>query len=140
MSNIIVSIESNKLEPEKLREMINAEGCGSIISFVGITRGNDKLIKIKELVFDAWEERLPLILNEIAEKSILKFGIQSVVLAHRIGSVGPMEPIVCIHVSSIHRTEGFEACSWLIDELKSQAPLWKKEVREDGIVWKQGLG
>jgi len=35
---------------------------------------------------------------------------------------------------------GFKACSWLIDELKLQAPLWKKEVRSDGEIWKQGLG
>ena len=55
-------------------------------------------------------------------------------------SGGPGEPTVCIHVASAHRAEGVEACSWLIDELKRQAPLWKKEVRADGEIWKAGLG
>ena len=47
---------------------------------------------------------------------------------------------MCIHVGSAHRAEGCEACSWLIDELKRQAPLWKKEIRADGEIWKTGLG
>ena len=70
----------------------------------------------------------------------IEFSVQSVVMAHRTGVVLPQEPIVCIHVGSAHRAEGFEACSWLISELKSQAPLWKKEVRADGEIWKAGLG
>jgi molybdopterin synthase catalytic subunit len=52
----------------------------------------------------------------------------------------PGEDIVCIHVASPHRKEGFEACAWLIDALKAQAPVWKKEVRADGAHWKEGLG
>ena len=79
-------------------------------------------------------------LRSIADQSISKFGVKSVVMAHRIGSVKPDENIVCIHVGSAHRSEGFSACSWLISELKKQAPLWKKEIREDGEFWKAGLG
>ena len=67
-------------------------------------------------------------------------GCGSVVIAHRTGSVEPGDTIVCIHVGSEHRKEGFAACSWLISELKNQAPLWKKEIREDGEYWKSGLG
>ncbi len=95
---------------------------------------------MKRLEFDAWEDRLPEVLSRIAKQSISEFGVKSVVMAHRIGSVGPRENIVCIHVGSAHREEGFSACSWLISELKNQAPLWKKEVREDGEFWKAGLG
>ncbi len=120
--------------------MLDSEGCGSVISFVGLTRGEEGGTKVERLEFDAWEERLPGVLNEIAERAIELFGVLSVVMAHRTGSVGPGEPIVCIHVASPHRAEGFEACSWLIDELKRQAPLWKKEIRADGEVWKAGLG
>ncbi len=68
------------------------------------------------------------------------FGVHSIVLSHRTGFVEPGQEIVCIHVGSTHRVEGFTACSWLISELKSQAPLWKKEIRDDGEFWKAGLG
>jgi len=111
-----------------------------VVSFVGLTRGEDDGIAVERLEFDAWEEKLPDVLNNLAEQAINQFGVKSVVMVHRTGSVDPGEPIVCIHVASPHRAEGFEACSWPIDELKHQAPLWKKEVRADGEIWKAGLG
>ena len=111
-----------------------------MVSFVGVTRGEEGGSMVERLEFEAWEEELPRVLGEIANKSISKFEVKSVVIAHRIGSVEPGETIVCIHVGSAHREEGFSACSWLISELKKQAPLWKKEVRDDGEFWKSGLG
>ena len=140
MTHVRVLIESERLDPEELREMLVVDGCGSVVSFVGLTRGEDHGVAVERLEFDAWEERLPGVLNELAEQALGQFGVSSVVLAHRTGSVGPGEPIVCIHIGSPHRAEGFEACSWLIDELKRQAPLWKKEIRADGEIWKAGLG
>ena len=95
---------------------------------------------MKRLEFDAWEDKLPDVLRRIANDSIKQFGVRSVVISHRIGTVEPGEDIVCIHVGSKHRKEGFSACSWIISELKNQAPLWKKEIRDDGEFWKSGLG
>ena len=140
MARVRVFVEPERLDPEELREMLDSEGCGSVVSFVGLTRGEEQGTKVERLEFDVWEERLPEVLSELAEHAIELFGVFSVVIAHRTGSVGPGESIVCIHVASPHRAEGFEACSWLIDQLKRQAPLWKKEVRADGEVWKAGLG
>ena len=140
MTRVRVLIEPEQLDPDDLREMLDSDGCGSVVSFVGLTRGEDDGVTVERLEFDAWDERLTIVLAELAEQALGQFGVSSVVLAHRTGSVGPGEPIVCIHVGSPHRAEGFEACSWLIDELKRQAPLWKKEIRTDGEVWKAGLG
>ena len=135
-----VRIESGSLDPADLRNLIDVSNCGSVVSFVGLTRGIEEGTKVKRLEFDAWEETLPAVLEELANNAISKFSVHSVLIAHRVGSVSPSEPIVCIHVASMHRKEGFSACSWLISELKNQAPLWKKEVREDGEFWKGGLG
>ena len=137
---VIIRIEESELDPNFLRSLLNIEGCGSVVSFVGLTRGDDNGIKVKRLEFDAWENKLNHILSDIAKTSIDKFSVKSVLVAHRIGIVEPSEPIVCIHVGSKHRAAGFEACSWLINQLKLQEPLWKKEVRSDGEIWKQGLG
>mgnify|MGYP000847814389 CR=1 FL=1 len=140
MAHVRVSIEPERLDPDNLRRDLQVDGCGSVVSFVGLTRGDDDGVEVERLEFDAWTERLPVVLNDIAEQALVRFGVSSVVIAHRTGSVGPGEPIVCIHVASAHRASGFEACSWMIDELKRQAPLWKKEIRADGEVWKAGLG
>ena len=137
---IIIRIEKENLDPNFLRSLVDVDGCGSVVSFVGLTRGDDNGVKVERLEFDSWEDKLENILSEIARTSIDKFGIKSVLIAHRTGAVEPSEPIVCIHVGSRHRAAGFEACSWLINQLKLQAPLWKKEVRSDGEIWKQGIG
>ena len=140
MARVVVRVAEETLDPEALRSLIDTEGCGSVVSFVGLTRGVDDGVEVEKLEFDAWEEMLPSILQGLGIEAVEKFSVSSVVMAHRTGVVLPEEPIVCIHVGSPHRAEGFEACSWLISELESQAPLWKKEVRADGEVWKAGLG
>ena len=140
MSQVIVRVENESLDPDSLRKLINLEGSGSIVSFIGVTRESEGDASVDWLEFDSWAEKLPSVLENLAFQSIYNFSVNSVVIAHRVGTVLPKEPIVCIHVSSTHRAEGFEACSWLISELKKQAPLWKKEVRSDGEFWKSGLG
>ena len=135
-----IEVATEKLDIAKLRGLIDIRGCGSIVSFVGVTRDIEDGFSVKSLEFDSWQDKLPDVLNRIAHESISEFGVTSVAIAHRIGSVEPGEDIVCIHVGSAHREEGFSACSWLISELKKQAPLWKKEIREDGEFWKSGLG
>jgi len=52
---IIILVEKENLNPEQLRSVIDVDGCGSVVSFVGLTRGEDNEIKVKRLEFDAWE-------------------------------------------------------------------------------------
>ena len=137
---VTVQVESENLEPNQLLENLIVSDSGAVVSFTGLTRQQEEGVRVFSLDFDAWEEQLPKVLEDLANRSITEFGVESVVIAHRIGSVGPTEPIVSIHVASKHRKEAFQACSWLIDSLKAQAPLWKKENREDGTFWKEGLG
>ncbi len=137
---VTVQVEHENLDPNLLLEKLIVSNSGAIVSFTGLTRGDENGIKVYSLDFDAWEEQLPDVLRELGKKSLIQFGVESVAIAHRVGTVGPEEPIVAIHVASRHRKEAFEACSWLIDSLKSQAPLWKRENREDGAHWKEGLG
>jgi len=137
---IIVEEAPLVLDAQALLERLPTNGCGAIVSFVGITREYEQGHDVLRLEFDAWKDRLVPVLQQLAEEAIETFNVKAVALAHRTGSVGPQEPIVAIHVASPHRKEGFEACSWLIDELKRQAPIWKKEVTTAGETWKEGLG
>ena len=137
---VTVDVEHGNLDPNLLLKKLMVSNSGAVVSFTGLTRGNEDGFKVYSLDFDAWEEQLPKVLRDLGEKSLKEFGVESVAIAHRVGSVGPGEPIVAIHVASRHRKEAFQACSWLIDSLKYQAPLWKKENREDGTYWKEGLG
>lgn len=137
---IIIEEANDGLDPDALRSQLSVDGCGAIVSFLGITRGHDNDEPVIRLEFDAWQNELSGVLHNLAEQAITLFSLNSVAIAHRTGKVEPMEPIVSIHVASPHRKEAFEGCSWLIDELKRQAPLWKKEVKPSGETWKAGLG
>jgi molybdopterin synthase catalytic subunit len=138
--NVIIEVATSTLDYDGLRDKLNFSGCGCIVSFIGITRGQDDGEAVLRLEFDAWQDRLEEVLRELAKQAINRFSILGIAMSHRVGSVTPEEPIVAIHVGAAHRAEGFTACSWLIDELKSQAPLWKKEVKSSGENWKAGLG
>ncbi|MAF93793.1 hypothetical protein CMO85_03915 [Candidatus Woesearchaeota archaeon] len=141
MSGVVLVEEAPEvLKPNELRHRMNTEGCGAVVSFVGLTRETEGEADVYRLEFDAWQDKLTPVLSRLAEEAIAQFGVRSVAMAHRTGSVGPQEPIVAIHVGSAHRKEAFQACEWLIDELKRQAPIWKKEVTSMGETWKEGLG
>jgi len=128
------------LDHQGLLDKLDLSGCGAVVSFLGITRGHDDGVEIYRLEFDAWQDKLGNVLHQLAETAIEKFGIAKVAMAHRTGPVNVSENIVSIHVASPHRKQAFQACEWLIDELKIQAPIWKKEVSEHGEKWKAGLG
>jgi len=137
---IFIQEASTSLDVDDLRSMLHTEGCGAIVSFIGITRGMDEGEEVLRLEFDAWQEKLSQTLRSLAEDAMSQFSLHSIAMAHRTGTVAAGENIVAIHVASPHRKEAFEGCSWLIDELKKQAPLWKKEVKPSGETWKAGLG
>ncbi len=138
--NIVIEDAPDALDVEALRHRLDISGCGSIVSFVGITRDSDNGEEVIALEFEAWQKQLSATLQSLAKSAIAEFGVHGVAMAHRTGKVLPGENIVAIHVASPHRREGFAACSWLIDELKASAPLWKKEVKASGETWKSGLG
>jgi len=138
--HILIENAIEKINADQLKSKMNLEGCGAVVSFLGITRAKNEDTNVIQLEFDAWLDKLPSVLHRLAEQAIEKFGIISVAMAHRVGIVKANEDIVAIHVGSAHRKAAFKACEWLIDELKSQAPLWKKEVTDAGEEWKAGLG
>ncbi|MEC8398848.1 MAG: molybdenum cofactor biosynthesis protein MoaE [Candidatus Thermoplasmatota archaeon] len=137
---VVVEEAPDVLQPGALRSKLNTEGCGAVVSFVGLTRETEGEADVLRLEFDAWQDKLTPVLRRLADEAVDRFGVLSVAMAHRTGAVGPQEPIVAIHVGSPHRKEAFQACEWLIDELKKQAPIWKKEVTTHGETWKEGLG
>lgn len=138
--DIIIMEATDSLDHNSLLETLDLAGCGAVVSFLGVTREIDDGKEIYRLEFDAWHDKLGEVLNSLATEAIIKFGVKKIAMSHRTGSVNAGENIVSIHVASPHRKAAFAACEWLIDELKLQAPIWKKEVSNVGEIWKAGLG
>ena len=77
-------------------------------------------------------------IEEIVEEATARWPLNGVVVEHRVGRVELTEASVAVAVACAHRAEAFEAARYLIDELKSRAPIWKKEVWPDGEAWSAG--
>ena len=138
--HVLIENAHENIDADGLKKRMNLDNCGAVVSFLGITRSKNEDSNVIQLEFDAWLEKLPIVLDQLANQAIENFQVLSVAMAHRVGVVKANEDIVAIHVGSAHRKPAFKACEWLIDELKKQAPLWKKEVTDDGFTWKSGLG
>ncbi|KAJ3339615.1 C-5 cytosine-specific DNA methylase [Entophlyctis luteolus] len=126
-----------------LSSYVSDVACGAIATFAGTTRSTFKVSnEIKEVVQLEYEAYEPMAVKQIehaVEKARRKWPeIFHVAVHHRIGLVPVGEVSVAIAVSSPHRRDALHACEFLIDEVKSLAPIWKKEVYADGTnSWKE---
>ena len=90
------------------------------------------------LVYEAYDDMALKEMEKLIEISKDKFEISNVGIVHRTGRLEIGETSVVISVAAPHRRAAFEACEWLIKELKRTVPIWKKEVYADGEEWVEG--
>ena len=105
---------------------------GAVASFVGLARGAPGETALELEAYDSFTETA---LAEFAEAAISRFGLQDVQIVHRVGRVAGGEPIVLVLTAAAHRRAAFEACDYLMDHLKSRAPIWKKEHGSGDARW-----
>jgi molybdopterin synthase catalytic subunit len=106
---------------------------GAVASFVGIARGERGASAALEL--EAYPGFTEGEIDTIARAAAARFGLHDVAIIHRVGRIGAGEAIVLVLTAAAHRREAFEACDFLMDYLKSAAPLWKKEHGPAGPRW-----
>ena len=112
--------------------------CGATVTLDGYVR---KFTKGRETLYLIYEAYDPMALKEM-QKLIVhakeEFEISNVGIVHRVGRLEIGETSVVISVAAPHRKAAFDACEWLIRELKRTVPIWKKEVYADGEEWIEG--
>jgi molybdopterin synthase catalytic subunit len=106
---------------------------GAVATFTGLARAEGGLAAKLEL--EAYPGFTEAEIGRIADKAIVRFGLDDVLVTHRTGLIEPGEPIVFVATAASHRRAAFEACDYLMDYLKSRAPFWKKEHGPDGARW-----
>ncbi len=112
--------------------------CGAIVTLDGFVR---QFTKGKETLYLEYEAYEPMALKELGkliESAKSQFEIEHIGIVHRLGRMEIGETSVVISVASPHRRAAFEACEWLIKELKRTVPIWKKEYYVGGEVWVEG--
>ena len=108
---------------------------GAVNLFVGTVRNHSHGKEVVKLVFEAYEAMALKEMHKIAETAQKEWQLDKVVMIHAVGEKLPGEAVVITGASSVHRKASFEACEFLIDELKKTVPIWKHEFFIDNSIW-----
>ena len=135
-----VVLTSAQLDPARAIALVMDPQAGGIDVFLGTTRAEtDTSPRGRELAaleYAAYEEMALAEMRKLVEQARARWEIRRCVVHHRLGSCAVGEISVVIAVSCAHRAEAFEACRFLIDQLKTTVPIWKKDVyRDRGGRW-----
>jgi len=119
-----VRITDQPLSAERLIAEVSDPRAGAVVSFLGVTR------EVPALEYEAYVEMAEQQLMQIVAAAARRHGLCSAAAEHRIGTVELSEPSVVIAVSAPHREEAFAGAREIIDQIKAQAPIWKREEGE----------
>lgn len=121
-------------ESRRLRE--GRTDIGALVVFEGICRDHAPGVDgVQSLELEHYPEMTRASIERMVEQARERWPLQGAVVVHRVGLLHPGDPIVLVVVASSHRHDAFESCAFLMDYLKTQAPLWKKEATPQGAQW-----
>lgn len=113
--------------------------CGAIALFLGTTRDRHRGREVVRLGYEAYEPMALAALERLERDARARYEIAECRVVHRLGDVPVAESSVAVVVAAPHRGPAFDACRWVMDELKRSAPIWKKETFADGDAeWVEG--
>lgn len=132
MTGIWIAIAERPLEG--MEPGLGADGgSGAEVRFSGRVR--DEAGRVRALHLEHYPGMTEKALRRIAEHARERWPLNAIAIIHRVGEIGVGEEIVRVTVHAGHRRDAFQACAFLMDILKSQVPLWKKELSDDGWHW-----
>jgi molybdopterin synthase catalytic subunit len=129
-----IQLHDEPIDVGPVVEFVSAAEAGGIDVFLGTTRAETDASGRKLVALD-YEAYAPMALKQmkdLATTARARWPIARLAMLHRTGRVEVARASVIIAVATPHRGEAFEACRWIIDTLKAQVPIWKREVWEDG--------
>jgi len=111
------------------------KGVGAVCSFVGTVRDRNDGLCVNTLELEHYPGMTEKAIEHMMDEAHKRFDIFGARVIHRVGLLEPLDQIVLVAVTSAHRGESFQACEFLMDYLKTQAPFWKKEQTPEGARW-----
>lgn len=134
---ISVSIQQQDfdLAEEEQRLRVQAAGAGAIVSFVGLVREEGDHSPIRRMFLEHYPGMTEKSIEAIAEQAARRWDICAARVIHRVGELLPSEQIVLVLVAAKHRADAYHANEFIMDYLKTRAPIWKKEMTASGGDW-----
>ena len=131
----LIALREEPLDAATIGNQIRTDGDGALITFEGVVREGSRGKTVKGLVYEAYGTMALRQMERLAEEARGRWPISDVAIVHRLGHLKVGEVSVVIAIAAAHRGEAFDACEWVIDELKRTVPIWKKEIYTDGEAW-----
>jgi len=130
----MIEITDEEISLEQMIQRARSSQAGAVVSFLGTVRDDG----ILGMEVEAFRDAALSELEAIRLEAMSRFSLTAAEVVHRTGSLALGEAIVAIVCSAAHREEAFSGCRYILEELKSRAPLWKKEISVDGGRWVEG--
>ena len=108
---------------------------GATASFVGTMRDFNEGAQVREMVLEYYQGMTEKHLESICIEATKKWELLDILVLHRVGHISIGDPIVLVAVWSAHRAAAFDACRFIMEDLKSKAPFWKQEILENSKRW-----
>jgi molybdopterin synthase catalytic subunit len=108
---------------------------GAVAAFIGTVRDVNDDARVASMTLEHYPGMTEKALAAIVETAKSRWDIVDALVIHRVGALAPSDQIVLVGVTSAHRGDALAACEFIIDYLKTQAPLWKKEETSEGARW-----
>ncbi|MFC1962835.1 molybdenum cofactor biosynthesis protein MoaE [Chloroflexota bacterium] len=132
---MFVEITEMIIASEQVMAKVKRDVHGAVVTFNGVIRDHSEGKKVICVEYEAFKEMAEKKLWEIIREIESRWGLEDVIIIHRVGRMDVGEIAVVIAVASPHRMPAFEACEYAIDRIKQIVPIWKKEVFEQGENW-----
>ncbi|MQG20732.1 MAG: molybdopterin converting factor subunit 1 [SAR202 cluster bacterium] len=123
------------LDTKAITQSVHKPEYGAVTTFEGVVRQQNLGRTVAYLVYDAYIPMAEAEMERIAIEAEEKWGSMGVSMSHRTGRLEIGEVSIVVAVASGHRKESFEACRYIVDQIKTRVPIWKKEIWEDGEEW-----
>jgi molybdopterin synthase catalytic subunit len=133
--SVSIQTEDFDVSHELAQLRLNDPRIGAVCSFVGTVRERNEGSDVSSMELEHYPGMTEKSITAMMEETAKRFDIFGSRVIHRIGLLQPQDQIVLVAVTSAHRGMSFQACEFLMDYLKTQAPFWKKEVTPDGSRW-----
>jgi len=134
---IDIRIQQDPIDPAAEQDSLRRGRAqvGALVAFVGLMRDINAGSAVSAMTLEHYPGMTERALAAIADEAAARWRLDAIRIIHRVGRLLPEEPIVLVAVTSAHRGDAFRACEFLIDYLKTRAPLWKKEETDQGERW-----
>jgi molybdopterin synthase catalytic subunit len=132
-----LSIQQEDFDVAELQRALLAGNSevGAIAAFTGCVRHSNDNKSVASMELEHYPGMTEASISKIIDSAVDRWPLLGVSVVHRIGVLGPGDQIVYVGVTSAHRGSAFEACEYIMDYLKTQAPFWKKEIADGEVRW-----